>query len=265
MAAMKHAIGGLSHQIAEAASDIGAANSWTPRRARPSNGTIRSRVTKWRKTNTSQSSRRRSKRSLHGDKTLTVSAFVDLAGVDDLYFDKPYYLGPSDRSADETFALVREGMRAAKAAAVAEAVLFRRARTVLRRPFGRGLAASALNYDYEVRSAAEAFSGVSAKATTGEVLDLAVHIIKTKQGAFDPREFHDRYEDALTELMKLKLEGKTIPKRAPAQAEATISLMQALRDSAVTSGHSQPSSKTAAKKKSAPENAKPAAPRRKAG
>ena len=67
----------------------------------------------------------------HGDKTLTVSAFVDLAEVDDLYFDKPYYLGPSDRSADETFALVREGMRKAKVAAVAQAVLFRRARTVL--------------------------------------------------------------------------------------------------------------------------------------
>ena len=47
----------------------------------------------------------------HGDKTLAVSAFVDLSGVDDLYFDKPYYLVPADRSADETFALVREGMR----------------------------------------------------------------------------------------------------------------------------------------------------------
>ena len=87
----------------------------------------------------------------HGDKTLTVSAFVDLAGVDDLYFDKPYYLGPSDRSADETFALVREGMRSAKVAAVAQAVLFRRARTVLIRPLDKGLAASTLNYDYEVR------------------------------------------------------------------------------------------------------------------
>ena len=151
----------------------------------------------------------------HGDKTLSVSAFVDLAGVDDLYFDKPYYLGPSDRSADETFALVREGMREAKVAAVAEAVLFRRARTVLIRPLDKGLAASTLNYDYEVRSAEQAFSEVPAKAITGEMLDLAVHIIKTKQGKFDPREFQDRYEDALAELVKLKLEGKAIPKRAP--------------------------------------------------
>ena len=203
----------------------------------------------------------------HGDKTLSVSAFVDLGGVDDLYFDKPYYLGPSDRSADETFALVREGMRAAKVAAVAEAVLFRRARTVLIRPFGAGLVASTLNYDYEVRSAAEAFSGISAKTITGEMLDLAVHIIKTKQGDFDPREFHDRYEDALAELVKMKLEGKPIPKRAPPRGEATVNLMQALRDSAA-GAQSPRSGKTAAKKKTrrrAPAKAKPAAPRRKAG
>ncbi|HEY3621380.1 MAG TPA: Ku protein [Roseiarcus sp.] len=204
----------------------------------------------------------------HGDKTLTVSAFVDLAEVDDLYFDKPYYLAPSDRSADETFALVRDGMRTAKVAAVAQAVLFRRARTVLVRPLDQGLVASTLNYEYEVRSAAEAFSGIPAKEITGEMLDLAVHIIKTKQGAFDPREFQDRYEDALAELVKLKLEGKEIPKRAPPRSGPTVNLMQALRDSAAAGAQNRPSGKPAAKKKTgrrAAAKAKPAAPRRKAG
>ena len=202
----------------------------------------------------------------HGDKTLNVSAFVDLAGVDDLYLDKPYYLGPSDRSADETFTLVREGMRKAKVAAVAQAVLFRRARTVLIRPLDGGLVASTLNYDYEVRSAEQAFSGIPAKAITGEMLDLAVHIIKTKQGAFDPSEFEDRYDDALAELVKLKLEGKAIPKRAPPRSESTVNLMQAVRDSAAA--RARPSGKVATKKKTgrrAAGKARTPAPRRKAG
>jgi DNA end-binding protein Ku len=203
-----------------------------------------------------------------GDKTLTVSAFVDLTDVDDLYFDKPYYLSPSDRSADETFALVREGMRAAKVVAVAQAVLSRRARTVLIRPLDKGLAASTLNYDYEVRSAEQAFSEIPGKKIIGEMLDLAVHIIKTKQGAFDPREFRDRYEDALAELVKLKLEGKAIPKRALARSEPTVNLMQALRDSAAAGARNQPTGKAAAKKKTGRRTdtkAMPAAPRRKAG
>ncbi len=155
-------------------------------------------------------------------------------------------------------------MRKAKVAAVAQAVLFRRARTVLIRALDDGLVASMLNYDYEVRPAKQAFSEIPAKTITGEMLDLAVHIIKTKQGAFDPRKFEDRYEDALAELVKLKLEGKAIPKRAPRRHEPTVNLMQALRESAAGA---PPSGKAAAKKKTgrrAAAKAKPAAPRRKA-
>jgi DNA end-binding protein Ku len=202
----------------------------------------------------------------HGDKTLTVSAFIDLAGVDDLYFDKPYYLAPSDRSGVETFALVREGMRQAGAAAVAQAVLFRRARTLLIRPYDKGLAATTLNFDYEVRSAEHAFSAVPAKKIAGEMLDLAIHIIGTKQGAFDPRAFHDRYEGALTGLVKLKLDGKPIPKRAPPPSEATVGLMQALRESAGAGGG--PRAKSPVKKRKTPRGGaktKAAVPRRKAG
>ena len=202
----------------------------------------------------------------HGDKTLTVSAFIDLADVDDLYFDKPYCLAPSDRSADETFTLVREGMRGAGAAAIAQAVLFRRVRTLLIRPFENGLAAATLNFDYEVRSAEQAFSDVPAKKITGEMLDLAIHIIKTKQGPFDPRAFHDRYEGALADLVKLKLEGKPIPKRTQAPSETTVNLMQALRESAGASGPRK--AKSAAKKRTGRRGAakpKSAPPRRKAG
>ena len=158
-------------------------------------------------------------------------------------------------------------MRKAKVAAVAQAVLFRRARTVLIRALDTGLVASTLNYDYEVRPAKQAFSEIPAKAITGEMLDLAVHIIKTKQGSFDPRKFEDRYEAALAELVKLKLEGKAIPRRAPPSSEPAVSLMQALRESA-SPGQKRSSGKAAAKKKTGRRvaaNAKPAAPRRKAG
>ena len=202
----------------------------------------------------------------HGDRSMSVSAFIDLAKVDDLYFDKPYYLAPADRSADETFALVREGMRAASAAAIAEAVLFRRVRTLLIRPDDKGLAATTLNFDYEVRSAEQAFSEVPAKKISGEMLDLAIHIIKTKQGAFDPSAFHDRYESALAELVKLKVEGKAIPKRPAPERKATVTLLQALRESAGAAGKSGAKSpaRKAARGRAEPK-AKPAGPRRKAG
>lgn len=84
------------------------------------------------------------------DKILNISAFIGCIDIDDVFFDKPYYLAPSDKTAEESFALFREGMRKSKVAAIARTVLFRRVRTVLIRAHGKGLIATTLNFDYEV-------------------------------------------------------------------------------------------------------------------
>ncbi len=197
------------------------------------------------------------------DKTLTVSAFIAMSDVDDVYFDRPYYLGPSDRSAEEAFALIREGLLAADVAAVAQTVLFRRVRTVLIRALGPELAATTLNYDYEVRAAEDAFADVPALRIKGEMLELAEHIINTKRGAFDPTAFHDRYEAALAELVKAKLEGRAIEAPKPPKPQRAADLMAALRESAGLGpkGLSGP----APKKPAARRAAATTSPRRKAG
>ena len=52
------------------------------------------------------------------DKTLKIEAFVPCDEIDDVYFDKPYYLAP-DRMGADAFKLLRDGMRQAKVAALA--------------------------------------------------------------------------------------------------------------------------------------------------
>jgi DNA end-binding protein Ku len=192
------------------------------------------------------------------DKRLDVSAFISLTEIDDVYFDKPYYLAPSDKTATEAFILIREGMRKKKVAAIAQAVLFRRVRTLLIRADDDGLIANTLNFDYEVRSAKEAFDGVPDMKIKGEMLDLARHIIETKKGAFDPSKYEDRYEAALAELVKAKLEGRKIEVRKAPRREKVVDLMAALRESAGLGGKKPPA------KSSASKSAKPTAPRRKA-
>lgn len=193
------------------------------------------------------------------DKTLSVQAFVGCGDIDDVYFDKPYYLAPASGTGEEAFALIREGMRKKKVAAIAQAVLFRRVRTLLIRPHGEGLIATTLNFDYEVRSAREAFKGVSNRQIEGEMLDLAEHIIETKMGRFDPAAFEDRYEAALADLVKAKLEGRKIRPRKEPKREKVVDLLAALRESAGAGGR-KPPAKRAARRKAAP-----AAPRKKAG
>ncbi len=165
------------------------------------------------------------------DKTLEIEAFIPCSDVDDVYFDKPYYLTP-DRLGSDAFAALRDGMRKSKVAAIARTVLFRRMRTVLIRPHGKGLIATTLNYDYEVRSSAKAFEDMPKLEIEGEMLDLAKHIISTKKGTFDPAAFDDRYETALAELVKAKVEGKALPKRKKIEVSQPSDLLAALRESA---------------------------------
>lgn len=165
------------------------------------------------------------------NKTLEIEAFIPCSDVDDVYFDKPYYLTP-DKLGSEAFAALRDGMRKSKVAAIARTVLFRRMRTVLIRPHGKGLIATTLNYDYEVRSSKKAFEKMPKIKIEGEMLDLAKHIISTKKGDFDPASFDDRYEAALEELVKAKIEGKSIPKRKKVEVSKPNDLLAALRESA---------------------------------
>lgn len=201
------------------------------------------------------------------DKTLAVEAFVPLAEVDDLYFDKPYYLAPSERMADEAYALIRDALKKKKSAAIAQAVLFRRMRTLLIRPQGDGMIATTLNFDYEIRSAKDAFSDIATLKIKGEMLDLAKHIIGTKVGAFDPADFHDRYEEAVGELVKAKIEGRTIERREEPKREKVTDLMEALRQSAALGGKQEkpPKARPAAKARPATGAKKAQASHRKAG
>ena len=165
------------------------------------------------------------------DKTLKIEAFVPLDEIDDVYFDKPYYLTPDKMGAD-AFILLRDGMRQAGVAALARTVLFRRLRTVLICPYRAGLSAATLNFDYEVRSAQEAFDELPDLNIKGEMLELAKHIINTKKGAFDVKAFDDRYEAAVADLVRAKMEGRALPKKKAPSPSKPSDLLNALRESA---------------------------------
>ncbi|KUL97363.1 DNA helicase [Bosea sp. WAO] len=164
-------------------------------------------------------------------KVLAVAAFIPCSEIDTVFFDKPYYLAPSGQIGEDAFAVIREALRASKVGALAHAVLFRRYRAVMIRAQGLGLVAHTLNFDYEVRSTAEAFDEIPKLKIQKEMLDLAKHIIETKKGEFDPSTFDDRYEAAVAELVRAKLAGKRVKVAPKARAPKVVDLMEALRAS----------------------------------
>jgi DNA end-binding protein Ku len=64
-----------------------------------------------------------------------------------------------------------------------------------------------------------------------DMLDLAVHIVETKAGRFQPEKFEDEYENALKELLRKKQKGERIERPKEPARTNVVSLMDALRRS----------------------------------
>jgi DNA end-binding protein Ku len=61
------------------------------------------------------------------------------------------------------------------------------------------------------------------------MLDLAKHIVTQKTASFEPVKFEDHYEEALTELINVKYNGKTVDAKSRPKGENVVDLMDALK------------------------------------
>jgi DNA end-binding protein Ku len=66
---------------------------------------------------------------------------------------------------------------------------------------------------------------------TKDMLDLAKHIVNQKASTFEPEKFEDHYEEALTELINAKRNGKTVGAKPRPKGENVVDLMDALKRS----------------------------------
>jgi DNA end-binding protein Ku len=177
--------------------------------------------------------------ALESTHTIDIEEFVPMADVDRIFLDESYYLVPQDEVAQEAFAVIREAMRKEELAGLARVVIYRREHLLLLQPRGKGLLATALRYKNEVRNEKDYFDDIENIKVPADMLKLAVHILETKKGHFDPGKFEDRYENALQDLIKAKRAGKAPPVLSEPRPSNVVNLMDALRRSA-KSEHPRP-------------------------
>jgi DNA end-binding protein Ku len=184
---------------------------------------------------------------IESNHTLNIEAFVDESEVDVIYQDSPYYLAPDGAMAEETFAVLRDAMAAAKKVAIARLVLSSRERVVTIGAREKGMFVTTLRDPREVRSTAAYFDEIPDIKADPEMLQLAEKLIEQKVTHFDPKSYEDRYETALMAMIKEKLKGhKPIIAAAPERGNV-INLMDALKASLGAAKPDAPS-----KSKSAP-------------
>ena len=163
--------------------------------------------------------------------TIEIERFVPRSEIDPVYLDSTYYLAPNDKVAEEAFAVIREAMEAQGVVGLGRAVIARRERLFVMEPRDKGIVATALHYNYEVRDDHAYFDEIPDIKIPAEMLDLAKHIIQTKMGHFDITKFEDRYENALIEMIRAKQAGRPVEAARPQAPTTVVNLMDALRKS----------------------------------
>ncbi len=173
---------------------------------------------------------------LESKKTLELTQFVDAGEIDAIYYDKPYYVVPADDLAEEAFVVLREALRRAKKIGLGQLALRGREYVVSLKPCGRGMVLETLRYSDEVNKASAYFRDIPDAKPEPDLLDLATTLIDKKTHKFDASDYHDRYVDALKELIERKQKGKTLnveEEDGPAQSRGSnvVDLMAALKRS----------------------------------
>lgn len=194
--------------------------------------------------------------ALESTHTIEIESFVPRDEVDEIYLDESFYLVPNDEVAYEAFAVIREAMKKKNVVGLGRVVMHRRERLLMLQPRGKGITATALRYKPEVRKEDAYFDEIPATRIPADMIQLAEHILEQKKAHFDPSKFEDRYEDALTTLIKAKRAGKEPPSSPSPKPSNVINLMDALRRSVKgdkgSAAQARPSGRRTGAKRAAP-------------
>ncbi len=168
-------------------------------------------------------------------RTIDLVQFVDHCEIDPIYFEKPYYVVPDGKLAEEAYGVLRDAMRVTGKMGLGQFVMRGREYVAALKPCGQGLLLETLRFADEVRAAAPFFADADDAPANPELLDLAKDLIARKVQKFEPGKFHDHYTEALRALITAKSKHQVPVDQEAADESApqgnVIDLVAALRAS----------------------------------
>ena len=160
------------------------------------------------------------------DKNITIEQFVELAEVDPIYFDKPYYVVPT--GAEKAYAVLLTAMEQSGKAAIAKTVLGTKETLVMiRAKDGQMLLNTLFFADELVKNPAKE---VTEQGNAAE-LKMAQTIIESMMGKFEPEQYKDEYREKVQEAIEKKIAGKEIAAPKEKNFGTVSNLMEALTKS----------------------------------
>ena len=181
-------------------------------------------------------------------RSIEIAEFVDLASIDPVYYDRPYYLLP-DAAAAKAYRLLVMAMAKSAKVGIAKFVMRNKEYVAAIRPRGDVLCIETMRFAKELVSSENLEAPKSVEVSDKE-LKMAQQLIESLTEDFHPEKYHDDYTEKLQELIDRKAQGREIVTQAPsAKAEGkVISLMAALEKSLKNAANKKASTKTASSK-----------------
>jgi DNA end-binding protein Ku len=174
--------------------------------------------------------------ALDSKRSIDIDQFVPKTEIDELYMRDPYYIVPDGEVGQQAFAVIREAIRKEGMVAIGKVVFTSREHIIALEARDKGMLGVTLRYPYEVREEKEYFDSIEDEKVPKDMLDLALHIVDSKRGKFQPEKFEDQYEDALKELLRKKQKGERIERPKEPERSNVVNLMDALRASVKAGG-----------------------------
>ncbi|NLY75377.1 MAG: Ku protein [Firmicutes bacterium] len=172
-------------------------------------------------------------------KTIDILDFVELAEIDPIYFEKSYYLEPS-QGGEKAYALLKKAMLETDKIAVARVTIRSKETLVALRVYQNALAMVTIFYPDEIRSTA----GLTGLQTEPKLHDnevqMATSLIQNLSGHFDPAKYTNNYRQALMEIIQTKIAGGEVAQAPERETGKIIDLMEALRASIAATEKEKP-------------------------
>jgi DNA end-binding protein Ku len=163
-------------------------------------------------------------------RVINLVQFSDVNEIDPVYVERPYYLAPDGKMANEAFAVIREGMKGK--AGIGRLALYGREYIVAVLPRDKGLIMYTLRTAREIRSmdAIDELENVPERVKPDEI-KLAKQVIDTFQAPLDLSEFKDEYQEQLRQIIDKKIAGEEIVAPSEEAPPKVVDLMEALKKS----------------------------------
>jgi DNA end-binding protein Ku len=144
-------------------------------------------------------------------RTIEIEQFVDLAEVDPIYFDHPYFLVPAseDEGAVRAYGLLSEVLSRTDRAALGRFVFRAKEYLAIVRHRGGALLLTTMLFDDELRDPSEVNAGrQKSSGPTHQQLDRALAVIEELSCEWRPDKYKDTYRARLERVVDRKRRGE---------------------------------------------------------